>query len=161
MSTVARTKSSTFQRSVMPGNYDLYDRLTDAIGERSSVRLAYDGKEIELMTLEPKHEDISELFGLFVTTVAVGLYIDMRGLGSTTWKRRDVDRGIEADHCYYFDPVKLQTAMELDSNNVGDYPNPDLAIEVDISPPLIDRPAIYSAPARPRNLAMGRRGGID
>ena len=28
---------------------------------------------------------------------------------------------------------------------MADYPNPDLAIEVDISPPLVDRPAIYAA----------------
>jgi len=31
------------------------------------------------------------------------------------------------------------------SNNIDDYPNPDLAIEVDISPPKIDRPGIYAA----------------
>jgi len=29
--------------------------------------------------------------------------------------------------------------------NVADYPNPDLAIEVEISLSLIDRPAIYAA----------------
>jgi Uma2 family endonuclease len=28
---------------------------------------------------------------------------------------------------------------------VGDYPNPDLAIEVDISPSKVDRPGIYAA----------------
>ena len=31
------------------------------------------------------------------------------------------------------------------SNDVADYPNPDLAIEVDISPPEIDRAGIYAA----------------
>jgi Uma2 family endonuclease len=31
------------------------------------------------------------------------------------------------------------------SNNVADYPNPDLAIEVDISPSQVDRPGIYAA----------------
>jgi Uma2 family endonuclease len=145
MSMTTKTATSAFPRSVMRGDYDLYDRLTDAIGERSSFRLAYDGTEIELTTLGPKHEDISDLLSLFVTTVAVELYIDVRGLGATTWKRREVNRGIEADRCYYFDPVKLETARDLESNDVGDYRNPDLAIEVDISIPLIDRPAIYSA----------------
>jgi len=31
------------------------------------------------------------------------------------------------------------------SKDVAEYPNPDLAIEVDVSPSKIDRPAIYSA----------------
>ena len=31
-----------------------------------------------------------------------------------------------------------------DSNDAADYPIPDLAVEVDISPPQIDRPGIYS-----------------
>ena len=33
--------------------------------------------------------------------------------------------------------------MEKQSNKVIDYPNPDLVIEVDISPSRIDRPGIY------------------
>ena len=31
------------------------------------------------------------------------------------------------------------------SNNIDDYPNPDLAVEIDISPPKIDRSGIYAA----------------
>ncbi len=46
--------------------------------------------------------------------------------------------------CYYFDPAKLAAAA-ADSDNIDIYPNPDLAAEVDISPPKIDRPGIYAA----------------
>ena len=31
------------------------------------------------------------------------------------------------------------------ANDVASFPNPDLAIEVDLSPSLIDRPSIYAA----------------
>ncbi|MGB0071281.1 MAG: Uma2 family endonuclease [Isosphaeraceae bacterium] len=31
------------------------------------------------------------------------------------------------------------------SLDIADYPNPDLGIEIDMSPPKIDRPAIYAA----------------
>jgi len=34
--------------------------------------------------------------------------------------------------------------MARGSNDVADYPNPDLAIEVDISPSQVDRPEIYA-----------------
>jgi Uma2 family endonuclease len=36
-------------------------------------------------------------------------------------------------------------AVKRKSNDVTDYPNPDLAIEVDISPYEVDRPGIYAA----------------
>ena len=100
------------------------------------------------MTVGPKHEDVRDLLGMFVNEVYFGLDIDCRGLGSTTWKRSEVNRGIEADLCFLFDPAKLQAADAAaanDSNDVADYPNPDLAIEIDLSPSQIDRPGIYSA----------------
>jgi Uma2 family endonuclease len=50
------------------------------------------------------------------------------------------------DHVYYFDPVKLAAAAAAaHSDDVGLYPNPDLAVEIDISRPKIDRPGIYAA----------------
>ena len=36
-------------------------------------------------------------------------------------------------------------AWRGDSDDIADYPNPDLAIEVDLSPPQIDRAGIYAA----------------
>jgi Uma2 family endonuclease len=137
------------ERHVMRGaTWRFYDSLTDALGERAPFRVAYDGNDIEIMSLGPKHENIRELLSLFVNEVHDGLEIDCRGLGSTTWKRSELQRGVEADLCYYFDPAKLEaceTADAQDSNNVADYPNPDLAVEVDLSPSKIDRPAIYRA----------------
>jgi Uma2 family endonuclease len=128
--------------------WDLYDRLSDAIGEGQNVHLAYDGKDLEIMTVGPTHEDTKENMGRFVNAVAFELRIRCRGLGQTTWKRPDVLRGIEADLCYFFDPEKLAIiadARARRSNIVTDYPNPDLAIEIDISPSQIDRPGIYQS----------------
>lgn len=137
------------ERHVLRGaTWTFYDRLTDALSARSPFRLAYDGKDIEIMTLGPKHEGIRELFGLFINEVSDGLEIDCRGLGSTTWKRAEVERGIEADLCYCFDPTKLEACELADSrgsNDIADFPDPDLAVEVDLSPPKIDRPEIYRA----------------
>jgi hypothetical protein len=38
------------------------------------------------------------------------LKIECIPMGSTTWKREQVKRGIESDQCYYFDPAKMETA---------------------------------------------------
>jgi Uma2 family endonuclease len=137
------------ERGVVRGaSWDLYDRLTDAMGESGAVKVAYDGKDMEIMVVGPIHERRKELLSLFVHEVSFGLQVDCDGYGSTTWKRPELDRGIESDLCYYFDPAKIRAsgeAGERDSNNVADYPNPDLAIEIDYSPPKIDRPGIYAA----------------
>ena len=135
------------ERHVIRGaTWRFYNWLTDALGERAPFRLAYDGRDIEIMTLGPKHEGIRELLSLFVNEVQDGLEIDCLGLGSTTWKRSELERGIEADLSYCFAPARLEAceaADSRDSNDVADYPDPDLAVEIDLSPPQIDRPAIY------------------
>ena len=137
------------ERHVMrDATWTFYDWLSDALGERAPFRIAYDGKDIEITVLGPKHERFKVLLGLFIDCVSTGLEIDCEGLGSTTWKRPEMERGIEADSCYYFDPTKIEAceaAIARESNNVVDYPNPDLAVEIELSPSKIDRPAIYRA----------------
>ncbi len=129
-------------------SWDLYERISEAIGAKQRVFLAFDGKDLEIMTKGPTHENFRDLIGDFVKAVTTACGIRGRWLGETTWKRPKADRGLEADHCCIFDPEKLAAAnkarAEL-SNEVADYPNPDLAIEIDISPSLVDRQAIYAA----------------
>ena len=54
-------------------SWNLYDRLTDAIGERSSIRVAFDGKDVEIVVLGPIHENLGDLLSLFVNEVYDGL----------------------------------------------------------------------------------------
>ncbi len=140
---------SAGQRIVIRGlNWDLYDRLSDAIGEKQHVFLAYDGQDLEIMTKGRLHEDFKELFSRLVNAATFELRIRCRGAGETTWKRPEIERGIEADLCYYFDPEKRAVDAESrarKSVQVADYPNPDLAIEIDICPSGIDRASIYAA----------------
>ena len=123
-----------------------YERLADAVREGEHCRIAFDGTDIEMMTLGPFHEREKSLVELFITIVAGELRIKRQPMGSTTWKRKKLKRAIESDLCYYFDPVKLAAAAAAaHSDDVGLYPDPDLAVEVDISRPKIDRPGIYAA----------------
>jgi len=129
-------------------SWDLYDLLADAISEQQNVYLAYDGRDLEIMTKGRIHENYQEVLGWFVRFVVSELKIRCRSLGETTWKRAAIERGLESDLCYYFSPEKIAAdvaAVARKSNDIADYPNPDLAVEVDISPSLVDRPAIYAA----------------
>jgi Uma2 family endonuclease len=135
-------------RIVISGvDWDLYDRLSEAIGEGQHVRLAYDGEDLEIMTTGRMHEDYKELLGQIVATVSKILGIPRSRLGETTWKRPEIARGIQADQCYYFDAEKLtadRAARARKSNDIADYPNPDLAIEIDLSDSKVDRSGIYA-----------------
>jgi len=109
--------------------------------------MAYDGEDLEIMTRGRLHENFSGLLGRLVDVITEELKIPCSANRETTWKREELARGLESDQCYYFHPEKLGAAARAKargSNDVADYPNPDLAIEVDISPSLVDRPGIYA-----------------
>jgi Uma2 family endonuclease len=67
----------------------------------------------------------------------------VEGFGSATFSREDLQRGLEPDECYY-----ISRAPEIIGKQEIDLtvdPPPDLAIEVDISPPGMARQPIYAA----------------
>jgi Uma2 family endonuclease len=132
-------------RTVFPGvDWHSYNQLSQAVGERGHIHLIYDGKDLEIMVLGNPHEHYKGLLGRIVNAVMTGLDLDFVDCGQTTW--RTELRGLEADLSYYLDPGKIRVAREAlarMSKNSADYPYPDLAIEIDLSPPQVDRPAIY------------------
>jgi Uma2 family endonuclease len=128
--------------------WEFYDRFSDAARKGENCRVAYDGNDVEIMSIGPLHDWIMSLLTVFVEIVSEELKIECIPMASTTWKREQVQRGIESDQRYYCNPAKMETAGSSAaklSDKVADYPNPDLAIEIDISPSKIDRPGIYAA----------------
>ncbi|MEM7204057.1 MAG: Uma2 family endonuclease [Planctomycetota bacterium] len=73
----------------------------------------------------------------------------VEGGGSTTWRREDLDRGLEPDECYWVEnEPNVRGRRELD---LRVDPPPDLPIEVDVHASSVDRVKIYAA--------LGCRGG--
>jgi Uma2 family endonuclease len=127
-------------------DWHTYHSLSEATGEGQHVRLAFDGKDLEIiMVTSNVHENWKELLNKIVTAVALWLDIDYVSCGETTWNTEV--RGLQADLSYYFDPEKIRVSREAlarQSTDPSDYPRPDLAIEIDRSRPQIDRPSIYA-----------------
>jgi len=144
-----REGNSGETRIRVPGvGYQVYQTLIEAAPARTAIRMAYDGRDLEIMVKGPVHENFARLLDRFVMAVASELGIRLEGLGETTWKRPEIERGLEADQCYFVAPDKIaivNAALARKSNDVADYPNPDMAIEVDVSPSQVDRPGIYAA----------------
>ena len=144
-----RMTSVPDERVVIPSvDWAFYEQLVDSIPEGANIHVDYDGKDVEIMSLSQLHDGIKKRLGRFVELTAEELEIPCTGFGQATWKRPEVTRGLESDECYYFAPEKLVVAAEAMMRMSMDgaaYPNPDLAIEVDLSPSKIDRPGIYAA----------------
>ncbi|MGP0069914.1 MAG: Uma2 family endonuclease [Isosphaeraceae bacterium] len=133
------------RRDVFRGvDWHTYSQLSQSLGEGQHIRLLYDGKDLEIMVTGNIHEILKELIGKILTAAAMGLDIDFVACGQATWK--SATRGLEADLSYYFEPEKIRAAREAagrKSEDPADYPRPDMAVEIDISPPQVDRPSIY------------------
>lgn len=121
-------------------SWETYVLFSDGLGPRH-VRVTYDRGEMELMTLSSEHERAKRLLGLFVTVVALEMDIDVTGLGSMTFRREDLERGLEPDECFWVanEPaVRGRRHVDLSAD-----PPPDLVIEVEISRSSLDRLALW------------------
>jgi hypothetical protein len=144
---IQRLTSIPDRRVVFRGvDWSFYEQLVDSIPEGTNIHVDYDGRDLEAMVKGVGHEGVIDLLGLFVRVVAAEMAVPCTGLAETTWKRPEIRRGLESDRCYYFQPEKLAVVARLrGSENIADYPNPDLAIDADISRPAVDRAGIYAA----------------
>ncbi len=111
-------------------------------------RLAFDGSSLEIMVTGQLHDDYADALDTFFKAVAGALGVQFTPYRTASWTRPELARAIQADNCYYLTAVKIKAGLigrARKSNDAKDYPNPDLAIEVDLSPPKIDREGIYAA----------------
>jgi hypothetical protein len=125
----------------------VYQCLSEAIGEGQHIRLAYDGKDLEIMVTSNLHEHFKQLLNKVLVAVMLALEIDHVDCGETAWDTEESDRGLQADLSYYFDREKIRVAREAlarQSKDPADYPSPDLAVEIEISRPKVDRMSIYA-----------------
>lgn len=141
-------KSPAEQRVILRNiSWDTYERLLGERRENRAPRFTYDRGMLEIMSPSPEHESISYYAGLIVAVVAAEMDVDVYGVGSTTFKRENLDRGFEPDACFYarnLERVRGKKRLEL-----GVDPPPDLVIEVDITSPSIDKLSIYARLAVP------------
>ncbi len=137
------------ERAVFRGvDWGFYMRRHDVVGERPWLRIAYDGRDLEVMWVGPLQGLLGARAAGLVEVLTEELEILFRSAGSTTWMRPVVERGIEADASYYFSPAKMAVAvaaLRRRSNDVAEYPDPDLAIEINVTPPEVDHLGIYAA----------------
>ena len=131
-------------RTVLSGiRWETYQDLVLDLAETPSKRLTYDQGILEIMTPLPEHEASKRLLGRLVESATEELGLEICSLGSTTWSREDLSKGLEPDECYYITQeanIRGKTKFNLYSD-----PPPDLAIEIDLTSSSLNRLNIYAA----------------
>ncbi len=123
-------------------SWETYQALALDLAQNSGKRLTYDQGILEIMTPLPEHEIKKRLLGRIVETTTEVLGLEICSLGSATWSREDIQRGIEPDECYYItNEAIIRGKLEFDLNID---PPPDLAIEIDITSSSLNRLSIYA-----------------
>jgi Uma2 family endonuclease len=131
------------QRIFLGGvSWETYQLLRRA-HENSNLRMTYDRGELEIVSPSRKHEHISYLVGWMIDVWAVARRIDVAVGRNTTFGRRDLDRGLEPDNCYWITHEELMRDKE--EVDLRFDPPPDLVLEVDVTRSSIPKLPIYAA----------------
>jgi Uma2 family endonuclease len=131
-------------RMILRGvSWSTYQGLIRDLESEPGKRLTYDQGTLEIRATLPTQERVKCLLGRMVETTTEELAVEVRSLGSTTWSREDLQKGLEPDQCYYIQNERLVRG-KADIDLTQD-PPPDLAIEVDNTSSSVNRMAIYAA----------------
>ncbi len=131
------------QRFILDGvSWGRYTRLLRLFEDRH-LRLTYDRGVLEIMTLSHRHENSSHFLGRLAVTLTEELDLPIKEGGSTTFRRRKAEKGLEPDNCYWIanEPdVRGKEEIDLRCD-----PPPDLAVEIDITRSSLNRMGIYAS----------------
>lgn len=125
-------------------SWNEYEMFLEDFEERAGWRLAYDGGKLEIMPPLMMHEDPSVSTDNFVRAYCDYFDLNLQSAGSTTFRRKLKEKGVEPDACFYIQSADkvIGKIKSLDPKN---YPVPDVAVEVDITHDSLDKFPIYAA----------------
>lgn len=124
-------------------SWQTYERLLADRENSATPRFAYDKGALEIMSPSAVHERFNRLIALLVEVLAEELGVEIDNLGSTTFRREDLQRGFEPDSCFYVhnvDKVRGKDNIDLSVD-----PPPDIVVEIEISRTSLEKLPIYSA----------------
>jgi Uma2 family endonuclease len=128
-------------------SWETYERLLADLQDSSAPRMTYDRGTLEIMSPSSEHERYNRTAAQIVEELAVEMNINFDSLGSTTFRREDIDRGFEPDSCFYIQNAEAVRGKKRIDLTVD--PPPDLVIEIDITSLSLDKFPIFAQASVP------------
>src|SRR5712692_3950770 len=100
---MATTLAPPEQRVILNASWETYERLLAEHVDSLGTRFTYDRGLLEIMVVYIGHEDPNRMLALLVEIVAEETNRDVFAAGSTTFKRKDLEKGFEPDSSFYLD----------------------------------------------------------
>jgi Uma2 family endonuclease len=142
--TTTPISAESSQRVVLNGiSWDLYERLLEAHLDSAVPRFTYDKGHLEIMSPSDQHEQLTDAVRHLVNVVAEVMRINVKGFGSTTFRRRDIQRGFEPDACFYGKNLHCVLGKKSKLDLRTD-PPPDLVIEIDLGRSSLNKESIIA-----------------
>jgi Uma2 family endonuclease len=123
-------------------SWDIYAALRE-LSENDGKFMTYDGGQLEIMTHSRFHERVAQLVARFVDEWTVANDISIASCGNLTFQRKDLEKGLEPDKCYYIQHESF--ARGEDEFDFLKDPPPDLVLEVDHTARSLKKMPIYQA----------------
>ena len=134
-------KSPAEQRILLSNvSWETYERLLEDHRDSSAPRFTFDRGMLEIISPSPEHEKFNRRIAQLVLAVTEEMGIESEDLGSTTFRREDLEHGFEPDSCFYIQNEERVRGKDRIDLSVA--PPPDLVI--DITSPSINKLPIYA-----------------
>jgi Uma2 family endonuclease len=138
------TASATAEKHIYYGvSWETYMQLLEDLGDDGNVRLTFNQGALEIRSPKRLHEQVTCLIDMIVTFLAFELGLNVDNCGAMTLRIESAQRGGEPDSCFYIaHEAAVRGVEEID---LQVHPPPDLALEVDITSPSLDKFGLYLA----------------
>jgi Uma2 family endonuclease len=125
-------------------SWETYDRFVEETMDKIvNPVLYFENENLLIMVKSAEHEFTNDYIALFINLVCEEWRKSFGSLGSTTFRRDDLEKGFEPDSCFYFEnEPKMRGVKRLDMKI---HPAPDLIVEVDITSLSTFREHIFAA----------------
>jgi Uma2 family endonuclease len=134
------------ERLLLTGvRYADYVRLTDWCDaeRRRAVRLTFDRGKLEITVVGNIHERFKKVVALLIEAWIEETGGDYAPSGEFTHLRADLEVGLQSDECYYIQNApRVYGLRDID---LSKDPPPDLAVEAEVSNPVLDKLRVYAA----------------
>jgi Uma2 family endonuclease len=154
---MSTTKIPDQQRFVLFSKpWKTYIELGRLFQDQRGVRITYDRGVLQLATVSHEHEHLALLLAFLTWAWTEERGVLIKSGGSTTFRRRDLERGLEPDQCFWI--ANEPAVRHLNRIDVRRDPPPDLVIEVEVTRRAVPRLPIFAALHVPEVWRLSRKG---